>query len=194
MTDEPTTTDPWPVPDGSLFPEESLGRVWSMAVDAGATEADVEAFLANSPVKAHEDHPVYVHDLAILVDAFESIIDRLKLIQAEVASKLAQAIPYGTSLVAYRDTRPLTPRWGGQRKEWANDLLQADVKPRVTHDPESGEARSPEDVMEVAFSVVSLNGSNVKVTGLRALGLDPDDYCHKEPKPPTVQVTKDLER
>lgn len=180
----------WPVPEGSLMPGLP-DRLDITALALAAVESDVMALIEGAPVKAHGDHPVYVHDLADALDRLEWIIDKAKEIQAEVASNLARAIPFGTPRIAFPGLRPLTPHWGGERKAWANDLLQEKVKPRLLTDPETGERRTPEGVLDATLSVVSLNGTNAKVTGLRALGIDPDDYCKKEPKPPTVQVTKD---
>jgi hypothetical protein len=193
MTD--TTPHPdaiWPEPDGTRLTEKApsgLGRVVTGLEDL---EQAVMDLVDGRPVQADEAaHAVYVHDLAYLVDHLESAIDRAKSIQAEAAEALAKALPFGTPRVAYPGLRPLTPRWGGERKKWANDLLQEKVKPRLLVDPETGEKRSPEGVLDAVLSVVSLIGSNVKTTGLKALGLDPNDYCQMEKKPPTVQVTKD---
>jgi hypothetical protein len=179
MTD--TTAHPdaiWPVPEGTRLPPDlarlTLGKITTAAEDLERAVVDL---VDNRPVPADEEaHAVYIHDLAYLVDHLESAIDRTKTVQAEAAEALAKALPFGTPRVAFPGLRPLTPRWGGERKKWANDLLQEKVRPRL---------------LEAVLSVVSLIGSNVKTTGLKALGLDPNDYCQMEKKPPTVQVTKD---
>lgn len=193
---ETETTAPedaiWPVPEGSLL-DPVMGKVLEgVFIELVATERATVDLITRAPVKAHEDHPTYVHDLATLVDRLEEIIDKAKEIQAEVASALAHAIPFGTTHVTFPDLRSLTPRWGGERKGWENELLRDAVKPRLLVDPETGEKRDPEDVLETTLSVVSLIGSNVKTTGLKKLGVDPDDYCHKEKRPPTIQVTKEF--
>lgn len=196
MTDTETPTAPpedaiWPIPEGSLLEPGTRAATVAAQGILGELEEATMALLDAAPVKAHPDHPVFVHDLAWMVDALEGIIDKAKVIQAEVASALAHAIPFGTSHVTFPDVRPLTPRWGGERKGWENDLLRDAVRPRLLVDPETGEKRDPEGVLETTLSVVSLIGSNVKTTGLKKLGIDPDDYCHKEKRPPTVQVTKE---
>ncbi len=194
MPETETPTPPedaiWPLPDHSLMPTDLIASLTHAAGDLAVVEGQVIALLDAAPVKAHADHPAFVHDLAFLVDSLESVIDQAKAIQAEAASALALAIPFGTSHVTFPGLRPLTPRWGGTRKGWENDLLAEKVKPRLLVDPETGEKRDPEGVLETTLSVVSLIGSNVKTTGLKALGIDPGDYCHTEKKPPTVQVTK----
>lgn len=182
----------WPVPDGTRLPPDlvrlTLGKITEAAEDL---ERGVVDLIDGRPVQADgTNHAVYVHDLAFLVDHMESAIDRLKVIQAEAGEALAKAVPFGTPRIAFPRLRPLTPRWGGTRKEWANDLLQEHVRPRILSTVD-GEARDAADVYDLCFSIVSLNGSNAKVTGLRALGLDPDAYCKKTPAPPTIQVTKD---
>lgn len=182
----------WPVPDGSLLAENAKKGLGQATGGLELVEGAVMDLLDGAPVKADPTHEVLVHDLAWMVDHLEYVIDRAKSIQAEAATALAKAVPFGTPRIGFPGLRPLTPRYGGTRKEWANDLLLEHVRPRVLmSDPEAGEMRSPQEVFDVVLSVVSLNGSNAKVTGIRALGLDPDDYCKKTPAPPTIQVTKD---
>lgn len=193
MTDTITPVDsaPWPIPEGSVMAEKlaSTLRLLEEAV-VSILEPEAMAFVEGRPVKRDPVHAVWLHDAARLIDSLEVTIDKAREVQAFVAAHFAGDLPYRTTTVSYGDTRPLTPRWGGERKKWANDLLQEDVKPRLLFDPETGGARTPPEVLDAALSVLSLIGSNVKVTGLRALGLEADDYCHKEPKPPTVQVVK----
>lgn len=196
MTDTEQKTDApedvnWPTPDHSLMEPNLVANIDHGRALLGEVETGLMAFLDAAPVKAHPDHPAFVHDLAWTVDNLERIIDQAKALQAEAASALAHAIPFGTTHVTFMGLRPLTPRWGGERKGWENDLLREKVVPRLLVDPETGEKRDPEGVLETTLSVVSLIGSNVKTTGLKKLGIDPDDYCHKEKRPPTVQVTKE---
>jgi len=207
MTDTPNPTPPedaiWPTPEGNLLdPLATTDGIAKAREALRSLEGWTMDLIESAPVKADPIHPTYVHDLAYLVDNLEAIIDKAKAIQAEAGEALAKAVPFGTPRIAFPGLRPLTPRWGGTRKEWAMDILGDLVKARVLVAPakvdtETGEIvspayeRTPEEVLDSAFSVVSLTGSNLKVTGLRALGLDPDDYCKKTPAPPTVQVTKD---
>ncbi len=183
----------WPKPEGETLGSPNLWEALTHTrADLDRVEQETISLLAAAPVKADDSHPMFVHDLAFLVDHLEHVIDKAKAIQAEAGEHLAKAVPFGTPRIAFPGLRPLTPRWGGNRTAWANDLLAEHVRPRILMaDPEAAEMRSPGEVLDLAFSVVSLNGSNVKVTGLRALGLDPDDYCRKSPAPPSIQVTKD---
>lgn len=161
------------------------------------------AFVDAKPVTRDEEaHATWVEALARFVDGLESHFDVVKEIRAAAGESLCRAVPRGTTLISYEGVRAMTPRWGGDRKGWRNDLLEADVKPRLLMEGEikevegkfvwesTGEKRSPDDVLDMTLSVVSLNGNNCKTTGLRKLGLDPDAYCHKTPIPPDVQITK----
>lgn len=178
-------SEPWPLPEGTRLPD-TFQAVMSAYLDAlGPLEADVMALVDGAPVRRHPDFPVYLHDLATSLDVLEYAIDGLAALRDHLAEAFCKAVPFGTSAVTYPDTRPLVPRFGGNRTKWENDLLREDVLPLLVAD-----ADHPEEIRDRCFSVVSLNGSNVKVTGLRALGLDPDDYCHKVPKAAVVQVVK----
>lgn len=189
----PVESAPWPVPDGTLLEPESWGLLGNLMAGADRLRFVVGDFLSldNRPVKRHPTHDVYVHDLAAMIDTLEKIQEAVQEARGALDAAFCQAVPFQTSSVTYADTRPLVPRFGGERVKWENELLREDVYPLVVMDPEEeGVFRHPESVREACFSVVSLNGSNVKVTGLRALGLDPDDYCHKVPKAAVVQVVK----
>lgn len=190
MPTTPVESAPWPIPEGTRLDPETWDLLAQMIVAADALQARVVEYVAERPVTRDPSHPVYIHDLAKVLDTLEKVLDSLKASQVHAAEFFCRALPFGTPSVTYGDTRPLIPRFGGQRVNWRNDLLADDVLPLLVMDPESGEKRDSVDVRDLCFSVVSLNGSNVKVTGLRALGLDPDDYCHKVPKAAEVQVVK----
>lgn len=178
---------PWPIPDGTLIPEE-LSILLARLHDIGeALEGTVMALDAKRPVKRDEFHPVWLHDMALVLDALDRHAAKVKEVFEFAAERFCREIPYGTSAVTFGDVRPMKPRFASERKGWRNDLLQEDVIPLLLADPDSGEKRSPEDVLAVTLSVVSLNGSNAKTTGIKGLGLDPDDYCFRTPTAPTVQ-------
>lgn len=186
-TEDPTPVEsaPWPVPEGTRLEPEAWDLLATMLQCAEALGFIVVDYLDRKPVKRHPGHPVYVHDLAALIDTLEKVQEAVQEARGAVDDAFCHALPFGTPSVTYADTRPLVPRFGGERTKWENDLLREDVLPLLVED-----VGHPEEVRDRCFSVVSLNGSNVKVTGLRALGLDPDDYCHKVPKAAQVQVVK----
>lgn len=183
-------TAPWPIPEGSTLDDAARHHLDEVVALIDDWSQDWGRFFKDRPVKRDPHYPAYVHDLAEIIDKTDWAIDVLKGILDDASEALARAVPFGTSHVTFPDCRPLTPRWGGERKEWRNDLLMDDVRPRILFDPETGEKRDGEEVLEATLSVVSMIGSNVKTGGLKKMGLDPDDYCHKAPKPPTVQVVK----
>lgn len=203
MTDtETTTTDdlptPWPVPEGTRLPLEVLRLLADMTEGAETIAAASFDLVKDAPVKAREeDHAVYLHDLAVLIDSIETMVDTLRETQSEMAATFARELPYQTSLVAYGDLRPMKPRYPKDRKGWDNEALAADVLPALTADipdslvdPETGTPHRPREIVDRVLSVVSLTGSNVKTTGIKKLGLDPDDYCHASKADPTVQIVK----
>lgn len=183
-------TEIWPVPEGTLMVPALTETLEMMGVAAHHLGPLVLDLIAEKPERDDADREAWVHDLAVLVDGMESIIDLIREAQTEAAEALARAVPYEISNVTFSDTRALTPRWPKDRKAWQNDRLRDDVRARVLAD-ENGEARPGADVFETLESIVSIIGSNVKTTGLKKLGLDPDDYCMSEKRPPTVQVVKE---
>lgn len=64
------------------------------------------------------------------------------------------------------------------RTAWLNAYLEQN----------GGEAPDPFTVVEAFLKVASINGW--KVTGLRSLGLEANDYCDTEPGAPTVKVQR----
>jgi len=187
---EPTPVEPWPVPDETLISEALAGFLLILGETAPHLEAAVLELTDAKPSKKSAKHPAFIHDLAVIVDALETHLDKIKTVQAFVGETLCRELPYQTAHVGFADTRALVPRWGGNRTAWSNDRLQEDVQSRILFDEEGTAREDPKEVLNLAWSVVSLNGSNVKTTGLRALGLNPDDYAHQERKPPTIQVMK----
>lgn len=69
------------------------------------------------------------------------------------------------------------------RKAWQHDRVQSDWLNAITVD---GEYLDPAQVRDAFLSVASISG--YKVTGLRELGLDPDDYCDSTPGAPRVVI------
>lgn len=183
-------------PEGAGLPD-LLGR--ALHHFDGALEvlekAYVELVKAKPVRRDHAPYHAWVWQMAQVVDRIEGVQDKLKEVRAAAGEEMCRALPVGVTLVAFPETRPMTPRWGGDRNGWKNDLLQEDVKPRLLMKLDedgqpTGELRDPQDVLDTTLSVVSLIGNNVKTTGLKKLGINADDYCHKTPTPPDVQVTK----
>lgn len=181
-------------PTESLEAQEAI--VVKLAEATGSLAAYTVDLLDRKPVGADPIRDEWTRQVALAVDRTETVLDALKEARAELGEALCRAVPFGTPFISFEGVRAMVPRGGGERVEWRNDLLESAVRPRVlmVPDEEDGspteEFRSPTEVYETFQSILSVNGSNTKVTGLRALGLDPDDYCHKVPKRADVQVTK----
>jgi len=187
----------WPVPEGTRMTETMTRSLEDLLDAAGYIESGSFDLIKTAPVKADEEAwPVYLHDLATLIDKIEWAVDILRETQAEVAATFARALPYGTAFVAYPDLRPMKPRFPKDRKAWDNELLQAAVIRRLVEkaprlgNMDTGETYDPRELVDAVLDVVSLNGSNAKTGGIKRLDLDPDDYCQSEKKDPQVQVTK----
>lgn len=135
-----------------------------------------------------EDHP-WIIDAVQYLNAIDLAVDGLKKLREVLAVAFCKALPFQTSHVSIPGLPPVEPKWSKARTAWRNDDLARDVKPLLVVD-ENGEKLDPEAAVAKAFSVVSLNGSNVKTTGLRALGLEPGDYCQEETKDPTVVIVR----
>lgn len=197
--EDQTETDPsrWPIPNGTLLSSEGHGFLDLLVEYAGLLQGEVLDLIKNAPVKAHDDHAKYLHDLGTVIDKIETAVDSLKETRDEAAAKLATGLPFGTAFVAWPDVRPMKPRFPKDRTKWDNELLNAAVLRRILEDqpdrlvdPDTGQPFDPRETVDAVLDVVSLNGSNAKVGGIKRLGLDPDDYCHAEKAAPTVQVTK----
>lgn len=85
-------------------------------------------------------------------------------------------------------------RWGKDRKEWKNDdltraVVQAIVPPLAV-DPTTGEVDS--DLAALLHQAVeqyaATNRPSWRVTAVKPLGIDPDEFCHAVPGRATVQV------
>lgn len=86
-------------------------------------------------------------------------------------------------------------RWGKDRKEWQNDELTravtAAIIPPLAVDPASGEVDRDLAALlhEAITAYAATNRPSWRVTAVKPLGIDPDDYCHAIPGRATVQVT-----
>ena len=163
-----------------------------------ATEALLLEILDEIPDPAETDD---LHDLAEIVAATDAAIVLLRRIRAEAGEALARRAPKGSTLVEFDDLPAMTIRWGKNRKEWDTDRLQTEVRQALASsietrelvDPTTGEtvaAAGIQEALSAAWSVVSFTGSNLRVGGVKDLGIDPDEFCSSTVKPPDVQVTR----
>lgn len=199
MTDTTTeeTSAPWPVPAGTLASEDLMETIESLVFLGDALEFSAVNLLDKRPEKGDPLRDVWVHDLAVLIDRLETVVDKVKEVQHAAAVEFCGAMPFPCpSNVSFADTRPLVPRFPKNRTAWDNASLAADIRARIAAQVEDATAGDPaamqayEITMGQAEKIVTLSGGNAKTTGIKALGLDPDDYCQSEKQDPIVQVVK----
>lgn len=199
-TDAPTETAPWPIPAGTLASENLSAYLESMAFEAATAEGEVLDLIDKRPESDDPLRDVWNHDLAVVIDRLETIIDKAKEVQHAAAVAFCRALPFpAPSSITYADTRPLVPRFPKNRTAWDNAALAMAVRSEIItgvldgiEDPEAEEvAASVAARTAGAFeAVITLSGNNAKTTGIRALGLDPDEFCTSEKRDPEVQVVK----
>jgi hypothetical protein len=152
-----------------------------LAAQLDAVDAEVLAVIGTADVE----------DLAAM---FLSLVDskaRIADAARNVEEALAAVMPKRLELP---DLPVMERRTGKDRKKWESEQLLSRVV-RIALDPEAtGEI--PTDAMVAVDRVVSTIRDVMpvtpslgwRVTALRALDLDPDEWCHVEPGRVTVQI------
>lgn len=145
-----------------------------------------------------------VHRMVELVVLADSAMVVIKQAFDALGEAIARSSPYNpenpTTTIQVPGLPALTPRWPKDRKEWANDRLRDDVvvaarkaldAPARVIDPETGEeAPGFDEAVAAIESVVSIIGGNIKTRGMKALGLDADEYARTVKGTPGVQVVR----
>lgn len=124
-----------------------------------------------------------IEQAGAMVHAVQRARSALGLVEDMLAEWLLDVA--GTGLHETGVVPPFEVRVGRDRKEWQHDSLVRDLVPRIAVDvgiagavTEDGERVDTADVVRLVierFRECSSDGW--KVTGLRALMLDPEDYC-----------------
>lgn len=202
-------TDPHPYASTLLV--EEMDALHNLA-DHLVKEA---AGLGHYPSADDPDLEAYRQAAAGLVDQIDRLRQKLRDVQDDVAEALVRSYPYDEdqplTLIdvgrgPWGPVPAMTPRFGGQRTEWDNDRLRAEVRARLVEKALSNEdawghpRAIAEEILDRVEEVVTISGSSVKagrklkdaskMVGLRGLGLDPDDFCTKTKAPPTVQINR----
>lgn len=110
---------------------------------------------------------------------------RLDLIHRTLEEALAEALPSGVSEIP--GLPPVERKRGRERKQWQNDRL-FDFVQRHALDPD-GTGEFPSDPMEAVDRVTRLirevwsftPSTNPRITALRSIGVDPDEWCSSQP-------------
>jgi hypothetical protein len=79
-------------------------------------------------------------------------------------------------------------RWATSRTRWQNDALWAALRPRILRrvlDPaDTGEVIGDPDTvvrtLDEVLALANVSGSSMRVTRLREMGLDPDEWCESQ--------------
>lgn len=153
--------------------------------------ATAHALTALGPAMAwflEPDGDRYVTGAAAVVAQVQDLIRRLRDIESLAARAIGQAV--GRQEGELPDGRQFAVRRTADRKAWNHEDWQYDARSKVADqvladlpeavvDPSTGEAVSLPSVILLAMaSIEAVHGAGApKVTALKALGLDPGDYC-----------------
>lgn len=140
---------------------------------------------------------VKAQDLVDTVAMIQDLKRTLGIAESFVARELgyltqAEAQQAKTGLTS--DGRPYEIKRGSIRKAWDHDGWKAQVRRAVIVAADAGGAVNPStgeevDLYGLLASAQEVHGSTApKVKALKALGVDPDDYCESSPGPYAVSI------
>lgn len=143
----------------------------------GTVRREVEELLAAGDLEA-----AAWHWLKILAPAREAINDLYR--DVEVA--LFEFGPWSGGMWQPEGLPVLQARQGADRKRWRCDEVLKDALPRLL---EKHEGSYLDAVDELLSEIVPITpSSGFKVRGLKALGMDPDEYAEVSPGRVSVQI------
>lgn len=145
---------------------------------------------ANPGAPRSADMPAWRWQAANLMDALDEMMTVCKAYRDHLGEPLARSMPRDESLLLLDGLPPMVSDWHRKRTRWANDELRDIVRTKVRYDRDGEEITDPEQLVDAVEAVVSFIGGNVKMGGLRGLGINPDDYCVSEPLPPTMKIER----
>lgn len=128
------------------------------------------------------------------LDGLRIAVETLAQIDAALVRHTYLVAPHGD--IEVDGIGVVSVRRSNDRKEWQHDDWKHDVRGAILDDLNCGDAvftldGEAVDLMELITKVQSVHGAQApKVTALRALGLDPQAYCHEVPGKPTVTITR----
>lgn len=130
--------------------------------------------------------------LAFGLVALKALLDDLKILTRSIEDNIVGLLP--AKRVEVDGLGVLERKRGNARKAWDSEELLGRVI-RLAVDPDgTGELPPAGEVLErlrsTLAAVVPFTGSlGWRVTALRELGLDPDEWCHTEPGRLGLQIT-----
>ena len=139
-----------------------------------------------------------VEELAHLHVALTKASQRLATIRSTVEQALVDVMP--DKRIELDGLPVLERRQGTDRKQWDHDRL-VPVVVRKALDPD-GAGEFPADPFEVMDRVVGMltkvypftPSTNPRVTELRALDIDPDEWCETRPGRQSIQIHEEAAR
>jgi hypothetical protein len=125
-----------------------------------------------------------LEDLDVATAAWDELVEAcrdLGRIRDALANKIGEAMPERRMLLAGRMRKK---HYKTYRRDWQHDdLLRLVVDSRVV-DEQTGEIAS---VLDILKRVYGLHGYNARVTALRELGIDADEFCTSETRGYTIE-------
>ena len=176
---------------------DSLDALGACLVALDPLVSQTDTTLADA-VRYLSDH-LDVDGLVQTADKIAQLRERLTYALAYVERAAGQTVadyPAGRE-GELPDGRVYEIRRGSERKAWDHQRWQKDAREKLLakHGIGSGVAVVPEtgeeiSVHEVLAEIEAVHGSTgPRVTALRPLGLDPDDYCERSPGPYRVIIS-----
>lgn len=130
---------------------------------------------------------------ATVLKELQDLINRLRLMDSFLIKDLKKLTPDRSKpIIELPDGGTMELRTGAPRKTWDKDALASIVVEKIMQesiDPDTGVIDRP--ISQMLLRVLDfVSYSSFKVTALRDVGVDPDNYCEKGPMSTTVQFRR----
>lgn len=143
----------------------------------------VETVRKWDPMVALDDLGPSVDRAAWLLARTRDMLDALKLADS-ILSRFISDIRPANDPYEVDGVGAVTVRWGSARTQWAHGELTPKVVARIAE--KQGYPIAP--IRAVVDAWLAVASPSWKVTGLKELGIDPDEYCQKRPGEPRVVI------
>lgn len=136
-------------------------------------------------VEAFEDDP---EPLVYLLRVLQISMAKLKDAYELVEDALVEAFPEGEKEHFFDGVGTVTRRSGSRRTAWDHDALWQDLVPAIVQKLAKGGIQPNEVMPNFIAELRKAVTPSWKVTGLRLLGLDPEEYCETSWGRKTIQL------